>query len=59
MKCKKKKKRILKFSNFISYAISIITGEHHFFSYDWKYGFHGKSLVNFKFKFSTMILFNY
>ena len=37
MKCQKKD---FKFSNFISYAISIITGEHHFFSYDWKYGFH-------------------
>ena len=55
MKCQKKD---FKFSNFISYAISIITGEHHFFSYDWKYSFHDKSLVNFKFKFSTMILFN-
>ena len=33
-------KRILKFSNIISYAISIIIGEHHFFSYDWKYGFY-------------------
>ena len=37
MKCKKKKDF---FFNFISYAISIIIGEHHLFSYDWKYGLH-------------------
>ena len=35
------KKGMLKFSNFISYVISIITRERLFFSYDWKYGFHG------------------
>ena len=35
MKCQKKG-----FKNFISYAISIITVEHHLFNYDWKYGFH-------------------
>jgi len=34
MKCQK---RILKFSNFISYVISIII-EKHLFSYNWKYG---------------------
>ena len=34
------KKGILKFSNFISYVISFITGENLPFSYEWKYGFH-------------------
>ena len=41
MKCqKKKRKKILKLSNLISYTISIITREQLLFSYDWKYGFH-------------------
>ena len=38
MKCQK---RILKFSNFISYVISIFTEKHLLFSYNWKYGFNG------------------
>ena len=33
-------KKDFKFSNFNSYAISTIIGEHHFFSYDWKYSFY-------------------
>ena len=41
MKCqKKKKKKILKLYNLISYTISIITREQLLFSYDWKYGLH-------------------
>ena len=37
MKCQKKD---FKFFEFVSYAIYILIGEHHLFSYDWKYGFY-------------------